>query len=65
MYVCDDPACASGIKHTLVTTADVVGHFTSVMIGVDSNPFIRHQNQTDGDLELAVPVVSVTGIVFE
>ena len=50
--MCDDPACASGIKHRLVTAADVVGHFTSVMIGVDSNPFIRHQNQTDGDLEL-------------
>ena len=65
MYVCDDPACTTGIEHTLVTAADVVGHFMSVVIGVDSNPFITHQNQTDGDLELAVPVVSVTGIVFE
>ena len=38
---------------------------TSVAIGTDGNPVISHEDDTNDDLEVAVPVFTVTGIAFE
>ena len=62
--MCDDPTCTTGTNHALVT-AGHVGTYSSVAIGVDGNPVISHYDQNNADLELAIPMFSVTGIAFE
>ena len=64
MYACDDPTCASGTNQTLLTDGSV-GRYSSFAIGVDGKPVISHRDQTNADLELAVPGFTVTGLVFE
>jgi len=49
----------------LVDTADDVGYDASAAIGVDGNPVIAHQNDTNGSLEVARLLYTVTGIAFE
>ena len=46
-------------------STDSVGYFTSVAIGTDGNPVISHLENANGDLEVAIPVFTVTGIAFE
>tara|TARA_S200000501_G_scaffold303650_1_gene291484 strand:- start:12 stop:212 length:201 start_codon:yes stop_codon:yes gene_type:complete len=62
--VCVGLACASGTNQTLATAGDV-GDFSSLAIGVDGNPVFSHFDGSNGDLELAIPMLAVTGIVFE
>ena len=64
LYLCDNPTCTTGTNQTLETTGDV-GDDTSVAIGADGNPIISHHDDTNGDLEVAIPVFTVTGIAFE
>ena len=64
LYVCDDPACTSGTNQTLETTGNV-GFDTSIAIGDDGNPIISHHDWGNGDLAVAIPVFTVTGIAFE
>ena len=55
---------STGTSQTLETDGGV-SLYTSVAIGADGNPVISHHDNTVGDLELAIPVVSVTGIAFD
>mgnify|MGYP003330944237 CR=1 FL=1 len=66
---CADPVVSHSsyfgmVNRTLVTEGSV-GSSASVAIGVDGNPVISHYDQNNADLELAIPMFSVTGIAFE
>ena len=40
--------------NTTLETTDDVGYYTSMAVGLDANPVISHQDNTNGDLELYV-----------
>ena len=56
---CNDPACAGG-DETLSTldAPGFVGYYTSIAIGLDGNPVISYEDNTDGTLKVARPAVS-------
>ena len=54
LYVCDDPACTTGTKRTLVAASEEVfdpgnqGYYTSIAIGDNGNPVISHGGPFSG-----------------
>ena len=51
--------------NTALVTADNVGGYSSVAVGLDGNPVISHTDGTNSDLEFASVYFSATGIAYQ